>query len=87
MNQKSYKEEDFLSNSKMTPFHFLFSTFKQIKLSGTMRQNKNLSNITEKDSMIINENNKICSSRGNKISTTNSKTNLTIKLFTLFLWY
>ena len=78
MNQKSYKEEDFLSNSKMTPFHFLFSTFKQIKLSGTMRQNKNLSNITEKDSMIINENNKICSSRGNKISTTNSKTNLTI---------
>ena len=78
MNQKSYKEEDFLSNSRMTPFHFLFSTFRQIKLSGTMRQNKNLSNITEKDSMIINENNKICSSRGNKISTTNSKTNLTI---------
>lgn len=78
MNQKTYKEEDFLSNSKMTPFHFLFSTFKQIKLSGTMRQNKNLSNITEKDSMIINENNKICSSRGNKISTTNSKTNITI---------
>jgi len=78
MNQKNYKEEDFLSNSKMTPFHFLFSTFRQIKLSGTMRQNKNLSNITEKDSMIINENNKICSSRGNKISTTNSKTNLSI---------
>ena len=78
LEQKNYKEEDFLSNSKVTPLHFLFSTFKQIKISSSMRQNKNMSNVTEKDSMIINENNKICSSRANKISNSNSKTNLAI---------
>ena len=75
MNQKTYKEDDFLSKNKLTPLHFLFSTFNQIKLSSTNTQNKNMSNMTEKDSMIINENNKICSSNGNKISASNSKTN------------
>ena len=78
MNQKNYKEEDFLSKNKLTPLHYLFSSFNQIKLSSSNGQNKNMSNITEKDSMIINENNKICSSRGNKITTNNSKTNLSI---------
>ena len=78
MNQKNYKEEDFLSKNKLTPFHYLFSSFNQIKTSSSSNQNKNMSNITEKDSMIINENNKICSSRGNKISASNSKTNLLI---------
>ena len=76
MNQKNYKEEDFLSKNKLTPLHYLFSSFNQIKLSSSNAQNKNMSNITEKDSMIINENNKICSSRGNKITTNNSKTNI-----------
>jgi hypothetical protein len=37
-----------------------------------------MSNITEKDSMIINENNIICSSWGNKIFTSNNKTNIII---------
>ena len=78
LSQKNYKEEDFLSKNKLTPLHFLFSTFNIIKLSTTTVQNKNLSNLTEKDSMIINENYKICSSRGNKISASNSKTNLNI---------
>ena len=78
MSQKNYKEEDFLSKNKLTPLHYLFSSFNQIKLSSSNAQNKNMSNITEKDSMIINENNKICSSRGNKITTSNSKTNLSI---------
>ena len=78
MNHKTYKEEDFLSKNKLTPLHFLFSAFSQIKLSSSNTQNKNMSNITEKDSMIINANNKICSSWGNKISTSNSKTNLII---------
>ena len=79
INQQNYKEEDFLSKNKLTPLHFLFSTFNIIKISPTSTaQNKNMSNITEKDSMIINENNKICSSKGNKISATNSKTNLSI---------
>ena len=76
MSQKNYKEEDFLSKNKLTPLHYLFSSFNQIKTSSSSNQNKNMSFITEKDSMIINENNKICSSRGNKISTSNSKTNL-----------
>ena len=78
MNQKNYKEEDFLSKNKLTPLHYLFSSFNQIKTSSSSNQNKNMSNITEKDSMIINENNKICSSRGNKITASNSKTNLSI---------
>ena len=78
LNQKNYKEEDFLSKTKLTPLHFLFSTFNIIKLTTSTLQNKNLSNITEKDSMIINENNRICSSRGNKLSTNNSKTNICI---------
>ena len=78
LNTKNYKEEDFLSKTKLTPLHFLFSTFNIIKFTTTTAQSKNMSNITEKDSMIINENNRICSSRGNKISTTNSKTNLNI---------
>ena len=68
LNLPDFKDEDFLSKNKMTPFHYLFSSFKQIKISNINRQNKNISNITEKDSMIINENNKICSSRGNKIN-------------------
>ena len=76
LNQPDFKDEDFLSKNKMTPFHYLFSTFKQIKASNTNKQNKNMSNITEKDSMIINENNKICSSRGNKISKSGSKGNI-----------
>ena len=76
LDQLDFKEEDFLSKNKMTPFHYLFSSFKQIKTSNTNKQNKNTSNITEKDSMIINENNKICSSRGNKISKSGSKGNL-----------
>ena len=78
INQKTYKEEDFLSKNKLTPLHFLFSNFNQIKLTTSNTQNKNISNITEKDSMIINENNKICSSRGNKITANNSKSNLSI---------
>ena len=78
LSQKNYKEEDFLSKNKLTPLHFLFSTFNIIKLSTTTIQNKNLSNLIEKDSMIINENNKICCSSGNKISASNSKTNLNI---------
>ena len=78
MNQKNYREEDFLSKNKLTPLHYLFSSFNQIKISLSSNQNKNMSNITEKDSMIINENNKICSSRGNKITSNNSKTNISI---------
>ena len=78
LNQSDFKEEDFLSKNKLTPFHYLFSSFKQIKASNTNRQNKNMSNITEKDSMIINENNKITSSRGNKISITGSKSHLNV---------
>ena len=73
INQPDFKEEDFLSKNKLTPFHYLFSSFKQIKTSNSNRQNKNMSSITEKDSMIINENNKITSSRGNKISITGTK--------------
>ena len=78
MNQPDFKEEDFLSKNKMTPFHYLFSSFRLIKTSNNRNQNKNLSNITEKDSMIINENNKICSSRGNKLSLTSSKAHFSI---------
>ena len=73
MNQSDFKEDDFLSKNKMTPFHYLFSSFKQIKTSNMNRQNKNMSNITEKDSMIINENNKVCSSRGNRMNITENK--------------
>ena len=75
INQPDFKEEDFLSKNKLTPFHYLFSSFKQIKISSSNKQHKNMSNITEKDSMIINENNKIASSRGNKINISNSKYN------------
>ena len=75
INQPDFKEEDFLSKNKLTPFHYLFSSFKQIKTSNSNKQNKNMSNITEKDSMIINENNKITSSRGNKLNLTNTKHN------------
>lgn len=32
LNHKTYKEEDFLSKNKLTPLHFLFSAFSQIKL-------------------------------------------------------
>ena len=79
LNQPDFKDEDFLSKNKMTPFHYLFSSFKQIKTSNMNRQNKNMSNITEKDSMIINENNKVCSSRGNKMNNTaGNKTHLNI---------
>ena len=73
MNQSDFKDEDFLSKNKLTPFHYLFSSFKQIKTSNMNRQNKNMSNITEKDSMIINENNKVCSSRGSKMNNTGNK--------------
>ena len=75
INQPDFKEEDFLSKNKLTPFHYLFSSFKQIKISNSNKQHKNMSNITEKDSMIINENNKIASSRGNKINISNIKSN------------
>ena len=30
INQPDFKEEDFLSKNKLTPFHYLFSSFKQI---------------------------------------------------------
>ena len=78
INQPDFKEEDFLSKNRLTPFHYLFNSFKQIKTSNSNKQNKNMSNITEKDSMIINENNKIASSRGNKMTLTNTKSNFSL---------
>ena len=78
INQPYFKEEDFLSKNKLTPFHYLFSSFKQIKTSNSSKQNKNMSNITEKDSMIINENNRIASSRGNKMILANTLSNYSL---------
>ena len=76
LTNKYYKDDDFLSDSGMSPFHFLFSSFKQIKISsGIKHLNKNVTNLTDKDSMIINDNNRICSSRtnNNKLSSSSMK--------------